>query len=453
VVALISVAERVPAVIGTDDVVPAATLLLPYFEVDPAANRTSTLLSINNADALAVTAHVTLWTDLGVPTLGFDVFLTGYDVQTLNLRDVLIAGTLPKTSGCLPTRPLSAARLVHLQAAHSGKPAGGFGGLCAAHDHGDAILRGYVTVDAVNTCSSANVGVCNGEAPCATACGDYCTGLGGVRDTSRCAGFCEFGSNDGGDCTSDQDCPGGSCIAGEPPSCQCRCQVFPSGAGYFANGGVGVASDSNVLWGDSFQIDPGGDTAHGEPLVHIEASSADQRVTTAGNYTFYGHLVNGSAADNREALATTWGATYVNTLTDLTCWRDTGALQSPFACGTVPPLLPLTEVVFFDYAENPMDGNGPACGLATARVTVGGPTLPVPFKSGWVYLNLNHARSPLFDGREQSYLGVIRAVVPGSSTISVNAVALDNATEPQSGLRATREPPAVGATVADPGAR
>ena len=47
------------AVIGTVDDVPAATLLLPYFEVDlddPAG--VTTLMSINNASATAVLAHV-----------------------------------------------------------------------------------------------------------------------------------------------------------------------------------------------------------------------------------------------------------------------------------------------------------------------------------------------------------------------------------------------------------
>src|SRR4029077_9531384 len=73
----------------TMDVVPAATLLLPYFEVDlnsPTAR--TTLMSINNASDRAVLAHVVLWTDLGVPTLAFDIYLTGLDVQTPNLPDV-----------------------------------------------------------------------------------------------------------------------------------------------------------------------------------------------------------------------------------------------------------------------------------------------------------------------------------------------------------------------------
>jgi hypothetical protein len=78
---------------------PAATLLLPYFEQDlNNPNGTNTQLSINNASSEAVLAHVTLWSDLSVPVLGFNIYLTGFDVQTINLRDILVGGHLPVTA-------------------------------------------------------------------------------------------------------------------------------------------------------------------------------------------------------------------------------------------------------------------------------------------------------------------------------------------------------------------
>src|SRR5688500_13957587 len=84
--------------IGTIDDVPAATLLLPYFEVDlDDPNGVNTLFSINNASATATVAHVTVWSDLSVPVLDFDVYLTGFDVQTISLRNVL-NGILPVTA-------------------------------------------------------------------------------------------------------------------------------------------------------------------------------------------------------------------------------------------------------------------------------------------------------------------------------------------------------------------
>ena len=87
------------AVIGTVDDVPAATLLLPYFEVDlDNPNGVTTLMSINNASATAVLAHVVVWTDLSVHVLDFNVYLTGYDVQTINLRDIFVDGNLPVTA-------------------------------------------------------------------------------------------------------------------------------------------------------------------------------------------------------------------------------------------------------------------------------------------------------------------------------------------------------------------
>ena len=87
------------AVIGTVDDVPAATLLLPYFEVDlDNPEGVTTLMSINNASATAVLAHVVLWTDLSVHVLDFNIYLTGYDVQTINLRDIWSNGDLPITA-------------------------------------------------------------------------------------------------------------------------------------------------------------------------------------------------------------------------------------------------------------------------------------------------------------------------------------------------------------------
>jgi hypothetical protein len=162
------------------DVVPAATLLLPYFEVDlRSLTGRTTLMSINNASNHATLAHVVLWTDLGVPTLAFDVYLTGYDVQTINLRD-LFTGSLPATAdpprdpgdtvspkgllsedigipgceGLLPPAPLSSAMADHLVRAHQGLASPLLGGKCAAQFLGDSIERGYVTVDVARRCST-----------------------------------------------------------------------------------------------------------------------------------------------------------------------------------------------------------------------------------------------------------------------------------------------------------
>ena len=84
------------------DAVPAATLLLPYFEVKLDRDRSKipvTFFSINNASEESTIAHVSFWTDMSVPTINFDVFLTGYDVQIINVTDIFYLGydAIPRT--------------------------------------------------------------------------------------------------------------------------------------------------------------------------------------------------------------------------------------------------------------------------------------------------------------------------------------------------------------------
>ncbi len=77
--------------------------------------------SLNNSRATAALAHVTLWTDWSQPTAEFNVYLTGYDVVTINLRDVISGGNIPITAddGSDPTDSDQPARGVfpgpHLQ--------------------------------------------------------------------------------------------------------------------------------------------------------------------------------------------------------------------------------------------------------------------------------------------------------------------------------------------------
>src|SRR5438874_12748788 len=84
-------------------VTPAATLLLPYFEVDTAAAQgtgATTLFTITNTSRYPQIAHVTVWTDWSYPVLDFNLFLTGYDVQGINMFDVIVRGIIvPVTSG------------------------------------------------------------------------------------------------------------------------------------------------------------------------------------------------------------------------------------------------------------------------------------------------------------------------------------------------------------------
>jgi len=390
--AALALAVPASAEICTIDDVPAATLLLPYFEVSldaPVGWGKHTLFSINNASNVAAVAHVTLWTDQSIPTLDFDVYLTGYDVQTINLYDIFAFGNLPRTAddgadtldtispqGALSqdinfpgssgpcvaayTNPvLDSTRLANLRAAHTGKNAPAYGG-CLGANYGDNVARGYVTIDSVTQCNL----------------------------------------------------------------------LFPSSATYFSGG---IADTRNILWGDYFYVNEMMNLAEGETLVHVEScvggSTLPQYIGYVGNgagncpfapgdYTFYGRYAAVAGQDQREPLSTTFATRYINGGlfdggTDLVVWRDsktipTGA-NGPHSCAGNPSWFPLnqSDVVAFDEQENPTDlcftgdvvspplGGAETCfPLETQRVSLSGgnligsdPTPPTPF--GWMYLNLN----------------------------------------------------------------
>jgi hypothetical protein len=408
--ALLALAAPGGALICTIDDVPAATLLLPYFEVElDNPNGITTLLSINNASPLAVLAHVDVYSDLSVPVLDFNIYLTGYDVQSIDLRDILVNGILPRTAsvgqdpadtispdgpfsqdlnfascaGQLPPPALPASFISHLQKSLTGKSSPILGNRCAGRDLGDHIARGYITVDTVNNC------------------------------TLR----------------------------------------FPADAGYFGPGGSGDATDDNVLWGDYYYIEPQTGFAEGETLVHVEASDTEPQTSVAGQYTFYGRYVNWTAADNREPLGTNFAVRYLNGGTfdggtDLLVWRDSKTSQAPFTCPSTtgrPSWFPLGQegVVIFDESEDamvpdssPISPQPPQFGLVAfpaeaQRTVVNGPDLPVPFDLGWLYLDLNATvtGNPNPPEDPAAAQGWVTVVVRGQGRFSVgfDAIQLDSA--------------------------
>jgi len=95
--ALLVVAGTGFAVTCTNDNVPAATLLVPYFRVsgngttggDLASSGTDTLCAVTNVSATGLIAHVTVWNKYSYPVLDFNVPMTGYDVIFFSMRDIL----------------------------------------------------------------------------------------------------------------------------------------------------------------------------------------------------------------------------------------------------------------------------------------------------------------------------------------------------------------------------
>ena len=423
VVALLAVGGHAFALVPTIDNVPAATLLLPYFECDLGADPlatsigagVNTLFSVNNASATAQLAHVTVWSDQSVPVLDFDIYLTGYDVQTISICDVLINGRLPQTgpgtttalnepgsplgifsgpdvlflncnTGSSPPLPpvyaipaISTQFRLHLQQLLTGRKST-VDGTCAGANYGDNIARGYVTIDDVNSCSTA----------------------------------------------------------------------FPSDTGYWVTGGNGIGDNDNVLWGDYFYVNPDENFAQGELLVSIEADATT--LNSQGEYTFYGRYIGGSAADNREPLATTFGARYLDGGpftggTDFIVWRDSKFV--PFvSCTTGPNYGELFEkqIVVFDEEENPVtvQQGGPSgeptpgaqcifCDEAQRRHVGIDFSVDEPF--GWVYLNLNHTTANDatlsvgaggYTGRAQAWVVDVMSA-QGRFSVGFDAIAYDNA--------------------------
>lgn len=138
------------------DAVRAATLLLPYFAVDlsklakPKRTETTTIVLQNVAMGAAV-ARVTLWTDLSVPTLAFDVYIAGYGAREMALHEIF-RGNLPDSSEFLDPncRPWGLTDKKDLQDAHRGRPVSGYNGRCAGSRVNGKIAGGYVTIDNIN---------------------------------------------------------------------------------------------------------------------------------------------------------------------------------------------------------------------------------------------------------------------------------------------------------------
>lgn len=373
------------------DAVPAATLLLPYFEVDVTnPSGKTTVFSINNAVAQATLAHVTLWTDFAMPTLNFDVYLTGYDVQSFNVRD-LLRGVLPQTAiasqdpgdvisprgslsedtdfpGCPIVNVLPPVLGDSLIRAHQGLDAPPYGG-CVAFPHADGLARGYVTVDVVSRCSVS----------------------------------------------------------------------APADEGYF----TGTAAFDNRLWGSYFFVDPAGNSAQQENLVHIEACDDPANCPfEAGNATFYGRFLS-AAEDRREPLPKTFAVAYVDGGafsggTRLAVWREPSRPSGNLgACPLrFPDWFPLAELALsFDEAENSKtecDGPGfdpPSLGcfpLVSQQLIFGQGVMPASDKLGFLAGDFGWLRFDL------GLQGWVTAVLTADERFSVasDAVALDHGCNP-----------------------
>jgi hypothetical protein len=366
---------------------PAATLLLPYFEIDldNAAGRT-TLFTITNVSRYSQIAHVTLWTDYAVPVFNFNIFLTGYDVQAINLRDILTSGIVGSQAGTGPTTvksPLGTAGSAFSMTA----PANGGPGYTNPNFQASINCDANPGVIAPGLIAFIRKELTIGASP-------NCSFVGGTHRFAI------------GYATID--------VVG---ACTDR---FPSDPLYYT---ADLLFD-NVLIGDYQQIgaQPAGAVtasfdASANPMVHLravpEGGSAGSNAPVALPYTFYDRYTPPAnrPVDRRQPLPSTFAARFIQGgparfATNFTIWRE-GFGTGTGACGTfiANAVIPIAELVRFDERENPfvspLDCGDPCiAGQYTLPVTsstsTAGATYPFLAGSdvgGWMYLNLNNGGS------------------------------------------------------------
>lgn len=431
-------AAGAPATTNNDDtcdiaVAPAATLLLPYFEVDfrtASTDAVNTIFTITNTSNIPQIAHVTVWTDWSFPVLDFNIFLTGYDVQGVNLIDLIGRGIIPATS-------ITSARGV-LSATNTANPgfAGNVSTTCAN-------LPGPIPENLRLAVQSA------------LTTGDYslidptCTApVGGTHDNAI-----------------------GYITVDVANTCS---QTLPTTEDYYS---TEILYD-NVLIGDYQRINPTattGNYAGGETMVHIravpEGGDAGTDLNAGGAfpysnlpYTFYDRYVDPATPriDRRQPLPGVFAARYIaggtgDFNTELAIWREgvTGSEdENPGdTCGdyVLNSNLPFTEAIRFDEQENPNVGQ--PCRVSPCPVEEGGASpetaaidvpgagdpanaLPADFTGtadvgGWMYLNLNHGLNPAIyaadrqAGQSQNWV-TVRMTAEGRYGVDFDAAFLGN---------------------------
>ncbi len=404
----------------TIEATPAATLLLPYFEVPLSGNTRDVLFSINNASRNSVFAHVTVWSDMSVEAIDFNIYLTGFDVQTISLGQIIRSGLVPQTSSgsprgawsgahptfsaacniLLPPGNVPANKIAHMQALLTGNPSSIYQGNCGGFPYGDNVARGYVTVDHVVNCTV----------------------------------------------------------------------LSPCDVGYFSNAqgvpGTGVAGYANVLWGEWYAINYAQNFAQGDTLVHIEAATPGDQVAIGliDDGTFWNRCSNdwffaGFAIvphpDLRESLATTYATQFYGQFgapTTFVVWKDSqypeptnqgypglGGFPPGFSCTAGPDWYPLPEsqLVFFNEREDPVIPDPcrispcppqllvqfPIEAQAVTVAQLGVPSSTHP--SGWMYANLNQDFGPIPVVLAQAWVQSVHSAL-GMFSAGLNAIQLDN---------------------------
>lgn len=328
-----------------------STLLFPFFESDLVnQDGVVTLISVNNGLYRPTMVRLVVWSDWGIPVLAFDIYLKGFDVQTINVKSLLngyvpVTGVGADLSGfesChslpphYPSPALTPGQIQHLETALTGRP-GHIDGLCYGANHGDSIVRGFITADVV----------------------DQCSGL----------------------------------EAFEP-------EYTPANTSYpyFADGGgsTGIAIVDNRLWGDIVYVDSANNSAQGSEAVSLWADPAE--FTANSTFTFYGRHIGHNGHDARVPLPNRWDQRFFNGgafsgAADLIVFQQPlHPASNAITCADTPTWWPLnTGVVSLDenaenYTEYPPD----VFDLVTQRVPIS--ELAPPYNFGWIHISATYGQ-------------------------------------------------------------
>jgi hypothetical protein len=396
---------------------PAATLLLPYFEVDLQNGEQTTLFTITNVSRYSQIAHVTLWTDWGFPVLTFNIFLAGYDVQSINLKDILVSGVVASAVGTGPTTVKSPLGALTSRPSGPGYANPNF----KAAIECDA-LPGVLPQTLVAAVRSAlSLGVYNPG------------GLGACPNQVGAQHFKAISYAAIGYATID--------VVG---SCTSR---LPSDPLYYT---TDLLFD-NVLIGDYQQIGPhpsftsAAFDAGGNPMVHIravpEGGAAGSTVATELPYTFYDRYTPATnrILDRRQPLPSTFAARFIQGgtaafATNYTVWREGFGKGACGASLATNGYLPVAEIVRFDEHDNPnvlepcflsaCPGVSPPVLPATSSSSTASesyPYLNTDDVGGWMYLNLNNGGSTGYSVTTRSVFGDVPTIITGTGSTSALA--------------------------------
>ena len=399
-----------PATTNNDDTcdistAPAATLLLPYFEVDisqTAGRGENTIFTITNTSDMPAIAHVTLWTDYSFPVIDFNVYLTGYDVQSINLFDVINDGKLPATG---PTKS----------------------DVGALSDVDNPLIddsRCDSTPTQLGTAYITRMqqAFTEGSIP-ALGGADSCDDIGGVHDNAVGYATVDIASA----CTT----------------------TLPTDPDYAET----TLLYDNWLIGDYLQIDGDNDFAQGNPMVHIRAipeGGVFGDATTNFDRTFYSRYQAGLTDDRRQPLPALFAARWIDggpgsLQTNYKIWRE-GTTGSDAGCDVSDNAeLAVTEFTRFDESENPSTvapgdvvsppitpgvTTLPETSLTSVSDTDTFPTLDTEDVGGWMYMNLDNDSTD--DFASQNWV-VVSMRSEGRYSVDFDAAWLGNGCTPPTG--------------------